>query len=175
MSKSAHTPEERAHLLAAVGAPAEAIEAEREPAPEVEAEKPKRKKQAQAPTHEGLEHDVPTIVQSIVTRAGADKDMALTLCDDFAQGVFDTNKVSKVQAAARGIESGAHNKALWTAVQNLRTSLKAGVRKHYTNTIAAKVRKTSAVADDKRQQVIEAFMASDAFVKALEVFEKQDS
>lgn len=169
MTKKAHTPEERAHLLEAIGAPTEAVEAEREP----DKPKPARKAKTKEPSHDGLEHDVPTIVSSIVARAGADRDMALSLGDEFAQGVFDANKVSKVQAAARGIESSSHNKALWTSVQNLRTAIKAAIRKHYSTTIAAKVRKTSAAADDKKQARIEAFIASDAFMRAMEVFEKE--
>lgn len=170
MSKSAHTPEERAQLLAAVGAPAEAIEAEREH----ESRQPARKSKAKAkqPSHEGLEHDVPTIVSAIVARAGADRDMALTLSDDFAQGVFDANKVSKVQAAARGIEASSHNKALWTSVQNLRTALKKAVRDHYKGTIAAKVRKTSAQASTKDDEQFQMFVQSDAIMTAFEAWKE---
>lgn len=168
MTKKAHTPEERAHLLEAIGAPTEAVEAEREP----DKPKPARKAKTKEPSRDGLEHDVPTIVSSIVARAGADRDMALSLGDEFAQGVFDANKVSKVQAAARGIESSSHNKALWTSVQNLRTALKKAIRDHYKNTIAAKVRKTSADAEDKRDAQFEAFIASDAIMTAFETWKE---
>ena len=168
MTKKAHTPEERAHLLEAIGAPTEAVEAEREP----DKPKPARKAKTKEPSHDGLEHDVSAIVSSIVARAGADRDMALSLGDEFAQGVFDANKVSKVQAAARGIESSSHNKALWTSVQNLRTALKKAIRDHYKNTIAAKVRKTSADAEDKRDAQFEAFIASDAIMTAFETWKE---
>ena len=171
MTKAAHTAEERAHLLAAVGAPPEAVEqAAQEEQPE--RPKPARKKAKAKESTTSLEQDVEAVVRSIVERAGADRNAALDMCDEHAQAVFDANKVSKLQAAARGIESSTHNKALWTSVQTLRSTLKTGVRKHYQTTIAAKVRKTSAAAQDTRDEQFEAFIASDALAVAFEAWKE---
>jgi hypothetical protein len=55
----------------------------------------------------------------------------------------------------------------------LRTSLKAGVRKHYAGTIAAKVRATSTVAEGKRDAEFEMFVQSDAIMTAFEAWQKE--
>ena len=161
MSKSSHTPEERAALLAAVGAPAEAVEQAAAP------EKPKRTRKDKTKENTSLEQDVSAVVASIAARAGADREAALDMVDKHVQSIFDANKVSKIEAAQRGIESSNHNRALWTSVQTLRTQLKTAVRKQYAGTIAAKVRKTSAVAQEKRDAVtdedMERFLASESF------------
>jgi len=168
MSSRAHTPEERAHLLASVGAPPEAIEqaAEQEQQPA----SPKRKKRE--PVSTSLEQDQDAVVADIVARAGVDREAALKLVDEHVQRVFDANKVSKLEAAARGIVSTDHNKALWTSVQNLRTALKVKVRAHYKGTIAAKVRKTSAQAQENDDAEFQAFIASDALATAFEAWKE---
>jgi hypothetical protein len=173
VTKSAHTKEERAHLLAAVGAPPEAIEQAVEQEQQPEQPKSTRKKaKVKEVDNTSLEQDADAVVRSIVERAGADREAALRMCDEHVQAVFDANKVSKVEAAARGLVSTDHNKALWTAVQTLRTTLKTKVRKHYTSTIAAKVRKTSAAAQETRDNAFEAFVSSDAFMAAFEAFKQ---
>ena len=88
------------------------------------------------------------IVASIVAKANGVKESALALADAHAQRIFDEGKLSKVQAAQRGLVASDHNRTLWAHVQKVRNDLKTALRKHYNHT-AQKIALTSKVAHKK--------------------------
>lgn len=161
---SALTEEERALLMEKVA-----------PAAEVPVDKPKRERKAsaKAASTDLDKQDVDVVAANICERAGADREQALALVDDHVEAVFKAHTMSKVAAAANGIDKTEHNKALWSQVQTLRSALKTKVRAHYNGTTAAKVAKHTASKVDADDALIQTFVQSDAFMAALAMFKQQ--
>jgi len=109
------------------------------------------------------------VLARILKNAGASKDTALAMCDAEAQAFFDQGKITKIEAARRGLaDRSVHNKPLWDEAQTLRNTLKTGVRKHFQErTIATKIKATSVKAENGRDELdddaLESLMASEAF------------
>lgn len=86
------------------------------------------------------EFDVAATVKRIVGKAFADKDAALRMCSEEGTRYFDLLKLSKVEAAARGLNKTAHNKQTWDDAQRIVTALKSAVRDHYrVGSVKAKI------------------------------------
>lgn len=152
---------DREALMATVGA------AEDQPKPE-----PKRKHITNLSTDLDKQ-DPEKIGKFIVGLAGASKDRAMVLVDEHVQRVFDAHKLSKVQAAAQGLDEAAkkkHNADLWNAVQTLRGQVKKVVRDGFKVTIAAKVRKHTVDKEISEDAEFTEFLNSPALKAAFEAY-----
>lgn len=124
------------------------------------------------PAPEVVGFDFDATLKRIIGKAYASKDKALALCDEQGKTYFDTLKVSKVQAAARGLDKTAHNKRVWDDSQKIVTTLKRMVRDHYRVTsVKAKIAASKAALpqevrdlDDER---LERLLASEEFLALL--------
>ena len=116
--------------------------------------------------------DFDATLKRIIGKAYANKDKAMSLCDEQGKTYFDTLKVRKVQAAARGLDKTAHNKRVWDDSQKIVTTLKRMVRDHYRVTsVKAKIAASKAALpqevrdlDDER---LERLLASEEFLALL--------
>jgi len=116
--------------------------------------------------------DFDATLKRIIGKSYADSKKAMRLCDEEGKRYFDTLKVSKVQAAARGLDKEQHNKTLWADAQKIVTTLKRMVRDHYRVTsVKAKIAASKAALpqevrdlDDER---LERLLASEEFLALL--------
>lgn len=74
--------------------------------------------------------DHATALADILKRMRGVQDTGYTLVDEYVDKLWAQGKLSKIEAARQGLDSRTHNPALWGELQNLRSSLKASVRKH---------------------------------------------
>ena len=108
-------------------------------------------------------------LKRIIAKAYADKTKAMSLCDAEGKAYFDAHKVSKVQAAARGLDKTAHNKRAWDDSQKIATTLKRMVRDHYrVGSVKAKIAASKAALPqavrDLTDDNLERLLASEQFL-----------
>lgn len=124
------------------------------------------------PVPEVVGFDFDATLKRIVGKSYADKAKALSLCDDEGKRYFDTLKVSKVQAAARGLDKTAHNKRTWDDSQKIVTTLKRMVRDHYRVTsVKAKIAASKTALPQEVRDIsderLERLLASEEFLALL--------
>lgn len=128
------------------------------------------------PVVEVVGFDFDATLKRIIAKSYADKAKALSLCDAEGKNYFDTLKVSKVQAAARGLDKTRHNKNTWDDSQKIVTTLKRMVRDHYrVGSVKAKIAASKSalpqavrdLTDDK----LERLLASEEFLALLAITE----
>lgn len=123
--------------------------------------------------------DFDATLKRIIGKSYADKNKALSLCDVEGKTYFDTHKVSKVQAAARGLDKTPHNKRAWDDSQKIVTTLKRMVRDHYRvgsvkEKIAASKAALPQAVRDMDDAALERLLASEEFLALLNKQEVTD-
>jgi hypothetical protein len=89
------------------------------------------------------------IVKRILDRAAGNREKALKLVDEHIQAEFDRIKLSKMQAATKGLDEkgkSEHNKAAWKHCQQLREHIKTEIRAAFRDSggfVKAKIKKGS--------------------------------
>lgn len=119
-------------------------------------------------------------LKRIIAKSYADKTKALSLCDAEGKAYFDAHKVSKVQAAARGLDKTAHNKRAWDDSQKIVTTLKRMVRDHYrVGSVKAKIAASKAALPqavrDLTDDNLERLLASEQFLALVRDLEGNDN
>lgn len=123
--------------------------------------------------------DFEATLKRVIGKAYADKDKALSLCDEHGKTYFDTLKMSKVQAAARGVDKTAHNKRVWDDSQKITTTLKRMVRDHYrVGSVKAKIAASKAALPQEvrnlNDDALERLLASEEFLALARKMESTD-
>jgi hypothetical protein len=116
--------------------------------------------------------DLDATLKRIVAKSFADQKKALSLCDAEGKTFFDWHKVSKVQAAAHGLNKTVHNKRAWDESQKITMTLKRMVRDHYRVTsmkakIAASKVALPQEVRDLDDSTLERLLASEEFLALL--------
>lgn len=121
--------------------------------------------------------DVDSLVQVILAKAHGDRGVALRLCEELARQEFDRIKLSKVQAAAAGLDAAgktAHNRNAWAHCQKLAERLKTAVRRDFREHggfVAAKIRSRTPGPLGERPEV-QAFLEAHGAVVAVQELAK---
>lgn len=169
-------PAERAHLLKMAGVPSGQATALAEAPGLVIAEQPDASDLADKFADrlaEAVGTDADVLVQAILSKAHGDRAVALRLCEEAAQQEFNRIKLSKLQAAAAGLDAAgktAHNRAAWAHCQKLAEQLKTAVRRHFREHggfVAAKIRTGKRGKDDGDITTFLAEHATDPAVQEL--------
>lgn len=118
-------------------------------------------------------------LKRIIGKSYADKTKALSLCDAEGKAYFDAHKVSKVQAAARGLDKTFHNKRAWDDSQKIVITLKRMVRDHYrVGSVKAKIAASKTALPqavrDMDDAALERLLASEEFLALLNKQEVTD-
>lgn len=108
----------------------------------------------------------------IIGKSYADKEKALSLCEAHGKAHFDTHKVSKIQAAAQGLDKTGHNKRAWDDAQKMVVTLKRMVRDHFRVTsvkakIAASKQALPQAVRELDDATLERLLASEEFLALL--------
>lgn len=142
------TDAEKAKLLADLGMTGHA-EAFSTPAPVIE---------AVIETVEPV-NETDAIAADLLKKAKGNMDTAKQLSENWAKAEFDKVKLSKVQAAALGVDKSKHNSDEYKRIQGLRERINSAMRKqtrgHVATKIAANTRKADA---PERTPELDAFL-----------------
>lgn len=91
------------------------------------------------------QHDI--IAADLLKRAHGNLDTAKQLAINWAQAEFDKVKLSKVQAAALGVDKTAHNKAEYARIQAMRERINTHMRRQARGHVATKIAKAKTEAN----------------------------
>lgn len=92
------------------------------------------------PAQEVSEYD--TIATELLTKAKGNLDTAKQLSENWAKVEFDKTKLSKVQAAALGLDEEGkkkHNKDEWARVQRMRENINTAMRRQSRGYVRSKI------------------------------------
>ena len=83
------------------------------------------------------------VATEILAKARGNYDTAKVAADKWAQTEFDKVKLSKVQAAALGVDKAKHNKDEWQRIQREKEKVKSAMRKVARGHVATKIATTT--------------------------------
>lgn len=88
-----------------------------------------------------------TLAAELLKKAKGNLDTAKQLAINWAQAEFDKVKLSKIQAAALGVDKTAHNKAEYARIQRERERINSAMRKQTRGHVAQKIAASKKVGD----------------------------
>jgi hypothetical protein len=160
--QEALTDTEKARLLAELGMTDHA-EAFATPAPIVEAvamtvSSIEREAVTVPVTETVTDGDHDKIAKELLAKARGNLDTAKQLAINWAQAEFDKVKLSKVQAAALGVDKTAHNKAEYARIQREREKVNSAMRKQARGHVATKIALKKGKPEQINGAAMEAFL-----------------
>jgi hypothetical protein len=139
------TPDEQSEILRMAGIKPEHVAEFTTPAPVIEAVVTEVVAEQQPIASEDA---IEKIAKELLAKARGNYDTAKQASDKWAQTEFDKVKLSKIQAAALGVDKSKHNKDEYKRIQAEKEKINSAMRKlakgHVATKIAAKKEQASA-------------------------------
>lgn len=79
------------------------------------------------------------IAKELLGKAKGNLDTAKQLSENWAKAEFDKVKLSKIQAAALGVDKSAHNKSEWQRIQQMREKINTDMRRSARGHVRTKI------------------------------------